>query len=121
MTPRLVAIAFILGLSLGCAPRNPALTPHGQALVDADSVVLRLGELGDTAIAANQAGAIPRDVAVKVAKFTRSAVLVVKEAPDGWQAAVRALWAALRLELDESVKLRLGVAWKAAEALLGAS
>lgn len=88
-----------VGLMAGCAPKNPNLSPQGQAASVADQVVLRVNELESAAIQANSAGALSTETTRLIVKFCVDADKTLKAVPLGWRDTVKAAWAATKHDL----------------------
>lgn len=117
---RYLVLTLVLAVGLACAPKSANLSPAGQAAFTADQVVVRLGELQDAAITANQDGSLDKATANAIVRFTVDGAKTCKAAPAGWQDTVRAGWAALKGALAETVKTRLKIVLAAVDALIGA-
>jgi hypothetical protein len=113
----LVALSLFV-VALACTP-PPTLPPAAMPLFTADQAALRLGELGDAAIALNQSGVLADVPAVRIAKFVQVGVDACSASPDGWAAAVKVLWTALKQDLGPTIAAQLGKAWTTLDQYLG--
>jgi len=86
-------VLMILGAA-ACAPKH--LSPAAQNAFSADQVVIRLGELQDTAIAANANGTLLDKDAIAIVKFTVAGAKTAKTVPSGWRQTLRASWTELK-------------------------
>lgn len=74
-------------------------TPQGKQAYTADQILIRVGELQDTVIAANGSGAISTPTARIIVKFTVDAAVLLKTVPSGWQATLSAAWQTAKGEI----------------------
>lgn len=84
LAPLLVYAA--LSLAASCPPKHP--DPQARAAQVASEVLIRLGELQDTAIAANQQGALSDADAVRIVRFTVGSAKTIRQTPYGWGPSV---------------------------------
>lgn len=75
------------------------VTQQGKVAYTADQVVVRINELENTAIAANNDGSLKDDVAISIVKFCVSADKTAKTTPDGLKPALKTGWAELQKNL----------------------
>ena len=87
-------LVLVALLASGCVHRPVTIvTPAGKAAFTADQIVLRVNELGRTAIAANAAGALDLKTTRIIVDFAEAADVTLKALPQGWQATLAAAWA----------------------------
>lgn len=93
-----ISTLFLL-LALACAKQPPTLSPAGAVAFQADSVLVRVGELQDATIEANTKGLIGRPVAEKIVMFTVESAKVLKATTGDWRKTIRDAWTALQSSL----------------------
>ena len=97
---RLRLLVLVALLASGCVHRPVTIvTPAGRAAFAADQVVLRVNELGRTAIAANAAGALDLKTTRIIVDFAEAADVTLKALPQGWQATLTAAWMQAKAKL----------------------
>ena len=77
-----------------CAPKPVTITtPAGATAFTADAAVVRVNELMNVAIAANNSNALDTNTTRQIVTFCVDADQVLAKTPAGWQASVKAAWA----------------------------
>lgn len=94
-----LTVALLATTAVACTPPSTIQTPQGQAAYRADQVVVRLNELQNVAITANQQGQLPTATTRVIVQFVVTADRALAASPQGWQAIVKQGWAALVQEL----------------------
>lgn len=98
-----VLVAALLGTPACHAPAS-VQTPTGKAAYTADQLVIRLGELENTVIAANLAGSLADRDATKLVRFCVDAAKVAKSAPAGWPILITNAWTQVKLDVPALAK-----------------
>lgn len=111
-----IASLFMM-LALACAPPN--LPPASAAIATADAVVLRLGELGDTAIALNHGKALGDTPELAIVHFVQDGVRSAKAGAAGWQDLLKVAWAQIVKLYGPGFSAIFGVVWDRVNGLLG--
>ena len=102
MMKRLTIWSWLLIVALGgtvcacyaCAPKPVTITtPAGATAFTADAAVVRVNELMNAAIAANNSNALDTKTTRQIVTFCVDADQVLAKTPAGWQASVKAAWA----------------------------
>jgi hypothetical protein len=121
-----IGIVFALMLTQGCASKKLVPeTPKAAAGMKADAVMQRVYELERSVIAAcgQEPQCAPNSLDTPLARaIVQSCVdmaAVLRVAPEGWQAAVRAIWAQIRPKLSMVTQPAIMASFGVVDALLG--
>lgn len=94
----LAPLVFALVL-VACSRPTTIVTPQGKAAYTADQIVLRINNLQNAAIQAEQTGGLSTDTTRTIVEFAVSADRTLKSVPSGWQQTVSAAWAETKKKL----------------------
>jgi len=117
----ILSLALVVTLA-GCSAPVTITTPQGQTAYRADQVVVRVNELQNAAIAANQATPKVLDDATAriLVQFCVAADQTLAATPAGWQTTVKTAWASTKAQLPTITNPTVSAAIAAVDALMGA-
>ena len=117
-----VLVACSLSFTTACAKTPPNLTPQAQAAFKADQVLVRVGELQDTAIALNKTTppTLNDHDAVLGVRFTVLALKTIHDTPSGWRVTVLNAYDTLKQNLPPPTKAQLQSTFDLLDALFAA-
>lgn len=89
---KLILVLLLALAPVACHPPATIVTQPGKIAFAADQVLVRVGELQNTALQANQTGGLDDANTRIIMTFASSAATVLKAAPAGWQVTLIKLW-----------------------------
>lgn len=87
----MLCLALAPALS-ACNPPTTIVTQPGRIAFAADQVLVRVKELEQAAVQANQSGALSTADTRVIVDYAVAAKNVLTATPNGWQVTVKALW-----------------------------
>lgn len=119
MKPFLLALSLVSAVA--CHAPVTITTPAGQAAYRADQIVMRVNELQNAAIAANSASPkqLPDQTTRVIVQFCLSADQTLAATPNGWQATLKASWAATKAQLPVINNPAVVAAMSAVDVVIG--
>ncbi len=121
--PLLLLALTLTGLpivSAGCASAPATVTTAaGKQAYAADQVVIRVNELMNAAIAAQQQQALSTATTRVIVKFAVAADQTLAAVPTGWQASLQAAWLATKKQLPPITNSAILAAMGAVDLVLG--
>lgn len=115
-----IPLVCLLALPLAsCARPVTITTPQGQAAYTADQIVVRINELQNTAIAANQQQQLGTDATRTIVQFCVGADATLAQTPAGWQTTLITAWGQLRAALPPISNPAVAAALATVDAVMG--
>lgn len=115
--PLVLLAAAVLTFSACHAPVT-ITTPQGHAAYTADQIVVRVNELQNAAIAANQQQALPLATTRAIVEFCVGADKTLAALPSGWQASLLAAWTSTKASLPPTSNVAISSALALVEAAI---
>jgi hypothetical protein len=79
-------------VTLACHPPSTIVTEPGRIAFSADNILVRVKEVEQAAVQANQTGALDNAQTRVIVEYAVAAKNVLTATPTGWQMTVKALW-----------------------------
>lgn len=119
----LIVLSFLVPFALvaeqGCLHAPANLSTQGKVAYTADQIVVRVNELENAAISANQQQQLSTNATRTIVQFCVSADETLAHTPDGWLATVQAAWAQTKANLPPISNPAITSALAAVDTVLG--
>lgn len=100
LAPMILVVALA---GSACTPPPTIVTPQGKVAYTADQVAVRVNELQNAAIQANTQGGLDIATTRLIVKFCVAADQTLQTTPSGWQATLKASFAAFSKTLPATM------------------
>lgn len=114
-----LACALTLPWLMGCHAPVTVTTPQGRAAYTADQVAVRINELQNAAIAAQQQGQLPTATTRTIVQFCVGADATLAQVPAGWVVSLQTAWATTKANLPAMTNPAVTAALAAVDVVIG--